>query len=75
MCGRFTNKAKAEEIKKEFNVARMDDSIKFEPRYNIAPSQIIPVIIEREGKERIVAPLKWGLVPSWAKDAEISTLR
>lgn len=71
MCGRFTNKAKPEEIKKEFNVARIDDSVEFEPRYNIAPSQMISAVVEREGEERIVAPFKWGLVPSWAKDAEI----
>lgn len=73
MCGRFTSKAKPEQIKKEFNVAGIDDSIKFEPRFNIAPSQMISVVVERGGEERIVAPLKWGLVPSWAKDAGIGS--
>lgn len=72
MCGRFTNKAKPREIEKEFNVAGIDSRVKFEPRYNVAPSQMIPVVLEREeDKTRIVAPLKWGLVPSWAKTAEI----
>jgi putative SOS response-associated peptidase YedK len=69
MCGRFTNKAKPEQIENEFKVGRKN-SILFEPRYNIAPSQTINVVFAPE-TERILAQLKWGLVPSWAKDSEI----
>lgn len=72
MCGRFTNKAKAEEIEKEFGVKRTSESAAvFEPRYNIAPSQMISVVLDRGAGERIVKVFKWGLVPSWAKDSEI----
>jgi putative SOS response-associated peptidase YedK len=66
MCGRFTSKAKPEEIEKEFKIGKLNPKI-FEPRYNIAPSQIIPAVLETKG-ERIVSGLKWGLIPSWAKD-------
>jgi len=66
MCGRFTNKAKKEEIEKEFKVTRLDN-VNFEPRYNIAPSRMIDAVLELEA-ERILTRLKWGLIPYWAKD-------
>jgi putative SOS response-associated peptidase YedK len=40
------------------------------PRYNLAPSQAIPVI-RQEGAERVLTLLRWGLVPPWAKDVAI----
>ncbi len=69
MCGRFTNKAKPEQIRREFNVSVKNPN-PLQPRFNIAPSQMIDVVIELE-KERILSQLKWGLVPSWSKDSEI----
>jgi putative SOS response-associated peptidase YedK len=69
MCGRFTNKAKPEQTKKEFKVGAKNSDI-YQPRYNIAPSQMIDVVFEPE-TERILSQLKWGLVPHWAKDSEI----
>jgi putative SOS response-associated peptidase YedK len=69
MCGRFSNTAKPEWYKREFKVGKLNPAI-FNPRYNIAPSQMINVIREEES-DRAVSALKWGLVPSWAKDAEI----
>jgi len=41
----------------------------FTPRYNIAPSQNAPVILNEQ--EKSLQPLRWGLVPSWAKDPAI----
>ena len=70
MCGRFTNKAKPEQIKKEFKVGAKNHNL-YEPRFNIAPLQMIDVVFEPEG-ERIISQLKWGLVPSWSKDAPTS---
>jgi putative SOS response-associated peptidase YedK len=70
VCGRFTNKAKSKDIEKEFKVGRKNANL-FEPRYNIAPSQMIDVVFEPEN-ERILSQLKWGLVPSWSKDAATS---
>src|SRR4028119_1747843 len=69
MCGRFTNNAKPEQIKKEFKVGAKNLNL-FQPRFNIAPSQMIDVVFVPE-TERILSQLKWGLVPSWAKDSEI----
>jgi putative SOS response-associated peptidase YedK len=70
MCGRFTNRAKPEQIKKEFKVGTKNPNL-FQPRYNIAPSQMIDVVFEPKN-ERILSKLKWGLVPSWSKDAATS---
>ncbi len=69
MCGRFANKAKPEQIKKEFKVETTNPD-PFQPRFNIAPSQMIDVFFEPE-TERILSQLKWDLVSHWAKDAEI----
>jgi len=70
MCGRFTNNAKPEQIKTEFKVGAKNPNL-FQPRFNIAPSQMIDVVFEPES-ERIISQLKWGLVPSWSKDAPTS---
>ncbi len=66
MCGRFTSKAKPKEIEKEFKISIPQDAL-FKPRYNIAPTQIIPAVLEQDG-ERIINGLKWGLIPHWSKD-------
>jgi putative SOS response-associated peptidase YedK len=38
-----------------------------QPRYNVAPGQMVPAVIH-DGQKRRIGELKWGLVPSWAKD-------
>lgn len=67
MCGRFSNKTSAEKIKKEFKVSEVPS---VEARYNIAPTQKILAVGQEVG-EREAKMFKWGLVPSWAKDASM----
>ena len=44
----------------------------FTPRYNIAPSQLIAAIrIDPDRATRKLVMLRWGLIPSWAKDPKI----
>ena len=69
MCGRFTNSAKQKDVEKEFKIGKLN-KVSFEPRYNIAPSQMIDTVLETDS-ERILTELKWGLIPSWAKDDSI----
>ncbi|MCA1557825.1 MAG: SOS response-associated peptidase [Acidobacteria bacterium] len=64
MCGRFTLKTAPKRLAEEFGV---DEVPYFEDRYNIAPTQVILGINQIDG-ERQVKELRWGLVPSWAKD-------
>jgi len=71
MCGRFTQTNKPKEIEKEFDV-KISDKALYKPRYNIAPTQIIPAVLESDG-ERIISELRWGLIPAWAKDDSIGS--
>ncbi|MFF2532749.1 SOS response-associated peptidase [Brevibacillus sp. NPDC058079] len=65
MCGRFTLVTNLELWNARFQIEVMPFDM--QPRYNIAPGQLIPAIISDRGKRRI-GQLKWGLVPSWAQD-------
>ena len=67
MCGRYTLTADAESIQLAFNLDSVEGWL--EPRFNIAPSQQAPVISNRDPKQ--LSYMKWGLVPSWAKDPKI----
>lgn len=67
MCGRFTQSADSKKIAKEFEVSEVPA---VEARYNIAPTQEVLAVLEREG-EREATFFKWGLVPSWAKDVSM----
>lgn len=40
------------------------------PRYNIAPTQSLPILVAEQGKRRLVS-MRWGLIPRWAKDPSI----
>src|SRR5215467_834504 len=62
MCGRFG--ASYRDIKAVWNLY---GDFSFKKRYNIAPSQVVPVIIRNEGHNEAKV-MKWGLVPSWAPD-------
>jgi putative SOS response-associated peptidase YedK len=65
MCGRFGATFSYRDIKARWNLyGNLSD---FAPRYNIAPSQDVPVIVRNEGRNEL-KPMRWGLVPSWAQD-------
>lgn len=67
MCGRFTITASAVALKETFPLFDLPDHV---PRYNMAPTQMIPAIVQR-GDGPKSAFLRWGLVPHWADDAKI----
>ena len=62
LCGRFTASFEFREIKLLFNLQR--DIPLLSRRYNIAPSQEVPVIVQNAGVNEL-KPMKWGLVPGW----------
>jgi len=68
MCGRFAFYSPSEAAAALFGVS---GSLPVEPRYNIAPTQYIAAVRDGEDKERELVMLRWGLVPSWAKDPSI----
>ena len=64
MCGRYTVRG-IQPVADLFGVVLPKE---FRPRYNIAPSQDVPVVrLDREGN-RALAMLRWGLIPHWAKE-------
>jgi putative SOS response-associated peptidase YedK len=68
MCGRYTLIANAEAIRLLFEVPAFDERL-VPPRYNIAPTQPI-VVVRRTKKGRELLPMRWGLIPWWAKEAK-----
>jgi putative SOS response-associated peptidase YedK len=71
MCGRFALYAPHSKIHDYFDADI--EGLEFSPRYNIAPMQLAPVIRQRPSGERVAHLLRWGLIPSWSKDASIAT--
>lgn len=66
MCGRFTLKTDANALAQHFEI---EDAHFPPPRYNVAPTQAIPVIRFNPATGRRELTLqRWGLVPHWAKD-------
>jgi putative SOS response-associated peptidase YedK len=74
MCGRYAISSDPDDLLEEFD-ARVDETGgRFAPRYNVAPTAEVPVVLERAPRQdRSAAPVRqlrllaWGLVPSWAK--------
>lgn len=69
MCGRFTQHNEEDEFEDRFNFSN-PAGILFNKRFNIAPSQNVPVVVVEEDV-RLLKLMRWGLVPFWAKDASI----
>jgi len=68
MCGRYVLEDWSDEVAALYGV---DDAKEHEfSNFNVAPTQVMPVVAEIEDK-RVVEPMKWGLVPMWAKEPEL----
>lgn len=67
MCGRYTF-ISIDQLFGRFNVV-IDD---FQPRYNVAPTQSMPVVVRKHNQNQLVL-MKWGLIPHWAKEARIGS--
>jgi putative SOS response-associated peptidase YedK len=68
MCGRYTLTVTLERLLSHYDIEEWSHS--YSPRYNIAPGQHIPVVIH-DGEKNRLGELKWGLIPSWAKDSNV----
>jgi putative SOS response-associated peptidase YedK len=64
MCGRYVIISTPEAIRALFGYGEQPN---FPPRYNVAPTQPIPIVRLADGK-RSFALMRWGLLPSWVKD-------
>jgi putative SOS response-associated peptidase YedK len=68
MCGRYRLSRRKQIVEEYFDTSPWDDD--WSPRYNIAPTQPVPVIRQHPTQPvRQISIMRWGLVPLWAKDA------
>jgi putative SOS response-associated peptidase YedK len=71
MCGRFARRSTQQVLADWFGV-ELEDMPWFAPSYNAAPQSVQPVVrLSRDSGKREFALLRWGLVPSWARDAKV----
>ncbi|WP_462413511.1 SOS response-associated peptidase [Neobacillus sp. Marseille-QA0830] len=70
MCGRFTLTATVDELIDRFDIESFLDEESYAASYNIAPSHSVLAVIN-DGHANRMGFLKWGLIPSWAKDPSI----
>jgi putative SOS response-associated peptidase YedK len=68
MCGRYRLSRRKQILEERFEADFGEQD--WTPRYNIAPTQPVPVLRQRPGKpKRVLSLMRWGLIPSWTKDA------
>jgi putative SOS response-associated peptidase YedK len=70
MCGRYAITSAPETIR---HLLRYLEQPNFPPRYNVAPTQPVPIVRVTEGK-RHFALVRWGLIPAWVKDPRTFSL-
>ena len=66
MCRRFSMSSELETVRGQFDINQV--MYFYKKRYNISPTQTMPVIVCNEG-QRVLDEYRWGLVPYWGKDA------
>jgi putative SOS response-associated peptidase YedK len=68
MCGRYRLARKKEILAETFDV---ENDVEWSPRYNVAPRQDVVVVRQDATRPvRTFSLVRWGLVPSWSKDAK-----
>ena len=68
MCGRYVVAYDPETLVAGFSLTRVTP---FPRRWNVAPTSLVPVVMQAKTGERVAELMRWGLVPHWAKDAAI----
>ena len=67
MCGRYRLSRRKQMVEEHFET--VSDESDWTPRYNVAPTQPVPVIRQHPKEPvRDLSLMRWGLIPSWAKD-------
>jgi putative SOS response-associated peptidase YedK len=70
MCGRYAITTAPEAIRQLFRYLEQPN---FPPRYNVAPTQAVPIVRMTEGKRQF-SLVRWGLIPAWVKDPRAFSL-
>lgn len=69
MCGRFTRSTDKDDLQSRFGFIN-PRNIPLSTRYNISPTQNLPTVVINQDQRELTL-MRWGLIPSWAKDASI----
>ncbi|OZC62625.1 hypothetical protein CH306_04875 [Rhodococcus sp. 15-725-2-2b] len=79
MCGRYASTRSDSDLQAVFDIAETVGA-EVPPSYNVAPTQTVRTVLERSPKDepeadavRQLRSVRWGLIPSWAKDAKIGS--
>jgi putative SOS response-associated peptidase YedK len=70
MCGRFVIKTDLAHIQQVFDIDKVNTEVR--PSYNVTPTQPVVTVVQRDG-ERWLEPMRWGLIPVWAKDESLGS--
>jgi len=71
MCGRYRLSRRKQIIEEHFDAVSGEED--WSPRYNVAPTQPVPVIRQHpKAPIRQLSLMRWGLIPSWAKDSSVA---
>src|SRR5450432_4743179 len=80
MCGRYATARDPADLIEEFGVDRDLVDEQLAPNYNVAPTDPVYAVVERLNKKQPSEPpqrqlrvVRWGLVPSWAKDRKVAS--
>jgi putative SOS response-associated peptidase YedK len=75
MCGRYAVSSDPDDLLEQFEVELDGSEGRYVPRYNVAPTDEVPVVLDRAPRSdpdadpvRQLRLMRWGLVPSWSKD-------
>jgi putative SOS response-associated peptidase YedK len=73
MCGRYTLSGRIEQLLLHYGLGEVGEELlaDYLPRYNIAPTQLVPAIHRDEDGAPALSLLRWGLIPPWADDPAI----
>lgn len=80
MCGRYASTKSPADLVLEFDIDRVSSAVEerpLPPDYNVAPTKDVYAVLERADRDepdivsRRLTEVRWGLVPSWAKDISI----
>lgn len=70
MCGRYALAASLSQLVRHFHLDEEGEA-DFAPRYNVAPMQFAPVVVQ-QGSRRHLSSMRWGLLPWWAEDVSVA---
>jgi putative SOS response-associated peptidase YedK len=78
MCGRYVSTRRPEDLVQQFRVTDWNPEALVAPNWNVAPTNDVWAVLEGADREtgaleRQMRPLRWGLVPSWAKSLSVGS--